>query len=386
MSVINEFEPFHDIPEDFFIIIYGLRRSGKTTMLMHMLESMQQRIGSMKTFLIRGSADVDADQYEAFPPGAIFSDVSIMDEVLGKIITDQKNAIEEAREGEGGDDDDDETENASSISGNTSGTRLHTTGRAHVRGRVRELQHDRLRRGEAKKEKTDKNVLNHGLAPQKKKGKKAAEKVEKKDLPSVLIVLDDVVNENSIRRSNNLRYIATTGRHINCNIIVLSQMVAGSGSVPPIVRTQSDIIIVTHTPRSFHERDLLAEQYLTVGDDAKAKRAGVQMLMQVTSVEFRALVIDVSNKTARRAEEYLYSYGPVPSPPKHISANFRLGTPPQWEESKEEAKQKRKRNFEMSQLPKGGGGGKRKPSSVGRHSNLMDISFADGNSFLPALF
>ena len=274
------------------------------------------------------------------------------------------------------------------MSGSTTATkRAGASGRQGARGRVRELQNEKLRKGSMQLEPIEDNVLKgvdlsktSGSRGKKKRKKKA--QLEKKDLPSILIVLDDVVSENSIRSSPNLKFIAVAGRHINANVIILSQMIAGSGSVPPVVRTQADTIIVTHTPRSFRERDLLAEQYLTVGEDAQSKRDAKQMLLQTTDTEFKALIIDTSNKAAREHHEYLYTYGPVPAPPNHIRPDFKLGIPEQYEVSREEARDKRKRNFEETQLPKAQ---KNKPSSVGRYRNVMEMD-TQSSSFLPSIF
>ena len=47
------------------------------------------------------------------------------------------------------------------------------------------------------------------------------------DVKPILIILDDCVNENSVRTSPYLRLLAIGGRHIMISCIILSQVVAG---------------------------------------------------------------------------------------------------------------------------------------------------------------
>jgi predicted AAA+ superfamily ATPase len=55
MANLDKFEPLTDLPPDFFLIVYGMRRSGKTTMLMHMLEEMKTRFEKHKAFVFCGT-------------------------------------------------------------------------------------------------------------------------------------------------------------------------------------------------------------------------------------------------------------------------------------------------------------------------------------------
>lgn len=127
------------------------------------------------------------------------------------------------------------------------------------------------------------------------------------------------------------------GRHINISVVILSQVVSGSGSVPPIVRTQCDAIFVVANPRSEKERALLAEQYLTATNSFNSKGKGLEVLAAITDVQYRALVILTTDSSARRFEDYLLKYGPVND--DEVEKEFRLGTPDQWED---DATKKRK--------------------------------------------
>lgn len=156
-------------------------------------------------------------------------------------------------------------------------------------------------------------------------------KIDESRFPRRLIILDDVVNESSIRFSPNLNKLAVSGRHIFITCIILSQCVCGSGSVPPIIRRNSDYIMVVGHPRSVHERKLLAVDYLTISNGKGASEQALRLLADITKVKYRIFVIDVTNSTATQYNQYLFQYGPVPCPPNNVSANFKLGTAEQWE-------------------------------------------------------
>ena len=57
-----------------------------------------------------------------------------------------------------------------------------------------------------------------------------------KEPENILCILDDCVSESSIRHSPSLNTLPVAGRHMNISVVILSQVVSGSGSVPPISR------------------------------------------------------------------------------------------------------------------------------------------------------
>lgn len=131
------------------------------------------------------------------------------------------------------------------------------------------------------------------------------------------------------------------GRHMFISVVILSQVVTGSGSVPPIVRTQADAIFVVANPRSKIERKLLVEQYLTPCKVSKEETTGDQILDKATSVQFRALIILTTDSSARDYEEFLILYGPVDD--DKVPEDFKLGSPEQWEDEHEEKLPHRKK-------------------------------------------
>jgi hypothetical protein len=159
------------------------------------------------------------------------------------------------------------------------------------------------------------------------------EELDESTFPHMLVILDDVVSENSIRHATALNQLAVSGRHLFISVIILSQCVCGSGSVPPVIRNNADYIMVVKNPRSRNERKLLEEQYLTASNDPAAGKEGLRVLEEVTEVKFRILAVNVS-ADGNRFQDYLFRYGPVPAPPDNVSKGFRLGTEKQWEDDK----------------------------------------------------
>ena len=252
------FNPTKDLPENFFMILYGMRRCGKSTTLNYMLYSMRKRLKSYRVYLFSSTAKVDPGQYKYFPKDHRFHDLELLDEELGRITEEQEELMDS-------------------------------------------------------------------------KDDKEREALMEKN--KVLVVMDDCVNESTIRRSQNLNGLAVHGRHLGVSVIILSQCVAGSGSVPPIVRTQADAIMLCTLPRSVRERDLLHENYLTAEDNQKSKEKSRALMDQVTSVQYRNMVVAMWDTSVRRSRDYVYTYGPVPE--KAVPDDFQLGSPEQWEDEDE---------------------------------------------------
>lgn len=254
---LDEFNPDESLPEHFFCIYYGLRRSGKTVMLRYMLKELEERLEEHKVYLFSSTAEVSPEQYDFVPKKAKFPNINEIEFDLGEIIGKQKAAIKRHHENE-----------------------------------------------------------------------------EEEPAP-ILVILDDCVSEEKIRHSPSLNTLAVAGRHINISVIILSQVVTGSGSVPPIIRTQADAIFVVANPRSEIERKLIAEQYLTAENTFAGKQKGLQVLGAATSTQYRALVILTTDSSARRFTEYLSVYGPVPE-----RVELKLGTEEQWADQGEVKRRK----------------------------------------------
>lgn len=309
VDLLPGFNPVTDLPENFLVIMYGLRRSGKTVLMKYLLSQMEERLKHTEIYVICGTLDVNPDQYDFIPKSAQFSDVENLDYRLKLIVDQQKANMKNFREKKGKIDFRKKYEHASESEASEDETPTP-------------LKHTSKSRVAAKREIVD------------------AEQYKDCDVKPVLIILDDVVSENAVRTSSYLRLLAIGGRHIMISCIILSQVVAGSASVPPSVRTQADTIIVVANPRSSRERELIAEQYLCAGNGSNAKSIGLSLLSETTGVEHRALVISTCAPNARAYPDYCFKVGPCPYPP--TPDGWKLGTDEQWSYQRKAKKPKSK--------------------------------------------
>lgn len=309
VDLLPAFNPVTDLPEHFLVIMYGLRRSGKTVLMKYLLSQMEDRMKYSEIYVICGTLDVNPDQYDFIPKSAQFSDVENLDYRLKLIVDKQKQDMKNFREKKGKLEFKKKYENASDdeASEDECPTPLKHTSKSRVA---------------AKREIVDE------------------EQYKDCDVKPVLLILDDVVSEQAVRNSSYLRLLAIGGRHIMISCIILSQVVAGSASVPPSVRTQADTIIVVANPRSRVERELIAEQYLCAGNESGAKSIGLNLLSKVTEVEHRALVISTCAPNARAYPDYCFKVGPCPYPP--TPDGWKMGTDEQWAYQRKSKKPKSK--------------------------------------------
>lgn len=257
MEHIKTFDFEKTLPENFFGIIYGIRRSGKSTVLKKILYDMRHRLKDHMVYLFSSTAKVDPEQYEYYPKGFKYSELDNLEDELGEIIEDQGDKLD------------------------------------------------------VPKEKREKALKDN----------------------KILVILDDCVNEDSIRKSPSLNNLAVSGRHINFSVFILSQSVTGSASVPPIIRTNSDFIILATLPRSVKERDLLTEQYL-LGSHHCNRQTAYRILEKITSVKYRVVIITMFETAARVYQEYVFSYGPFEK--DAVPKDFKIGTAKQWQKSPDE--------------------------------------------------
>lgn len=328
-SILSLFNPSRDLPPDFMLIMYGMRRAGKTTMLLHMLEDMKDRFKYAQVHVFSGTADENPSQWKNFPPGHVTADIANIDVHIGDILRQQQEQIRE------------EVQNQVRakhirVEG-IHGKRKHGAAVPHAKKqKVKSLPQEAAIHNDTPMFEQDPYVgVTAGeemfeLTDSQINELRRSGKIDESRFPRRLIVLDDVVNENRIRYSTNLNKLAVSGRHIFISCIILSQSVTGSASVPPIIRRNSDYIMVVGYPRSIHERKMLAEEYLTISNEGDASAKSLRILKDITQKPYRAFVISVINSTATEYNQFLFQYGPVPPPPRNVSKGFKLGTPDQW--------------------------------------------------------
>lgn len=353
MAGLDEFHPMSDLPPDFMMIMYGMRRSGKTTALLHMLDSMQQRFETHKTFIFASTGKVNPIQWKNFPMTSINTDIDKLNKNIGDIIEEQEYAIDEEVRRQAAEKrlkpvPVPKRDDKKPVNNDLDGLKPNVKKKGEKANKLRKGKRKRENVGTIPLEgdpgpdndlerfpgevQTTSDNHNRQLTKNDILKIRRSGEIDEKTMPHILIIMDDVIHENSIRHAPNLNRLASTGRHIFITCIILSQCVCGSQSVPPGIRINSDYVMVCANPSNKNERDMLQVNYLTISNDRGQMDKGLNMLAAVTSVEYRELVIKVNHSTAKEFKDYLFTYGPVPEAPKNVSANFRLGTDKQWED------------------------------------------------------
>lgn len=405
-SQLCQFHPSEDLPKDFMLIIYGKRRTGKTTMLLHMLESMKDRFKNHETYVFSGTANCNPQQWKNFPSCCVHTDLGTMNERLLQLQDEQmrsiRNEIKRQIACKNGDSHIDQTSSVNEPLND--GSMVEFACKQKKRKRESKVVYTHCSTS-----KTNYTYKNNRLREMRNKQKPilietpADEDEDGGDgtgitdamidevlrsgdfdaafMPHKLIILDDVVDSDTVRHSQGLNSLAVAGRHWYFTVILLSQCICGSGSVPPIIRLNTDFIICVYNPRSKNERKLLSEQYLSPANTDSD--AGLKLLADITRVPFRAIVIDNTNVTATKYRDFIYMYGPTPEPPHHITKSFQMGTESQWEQSGCERKVNFNKETESTQKPK-------KPIYAidgGRFNGILpSLSSMEGQKYFNSLF
>ena len=233
VAELKHLNPLEDFPEDHFLaIIYGVRRSGKTTMLKQLVYDLYPKMQAYETHVFCSTAQFNTTSYDWIPKKAIVSDTADIEKKMGELLAKQKEKLERlAKEGK---------------LKAAKGSAADRKGKPKPKGKGKE--------DDTKKKKSSKDGkrANPNHAHEKEKRQKITEAAkyamtsgegkddeeDEDECQDILVIMDDVCSEDSIRYAKSMGTVAMNGRQYRISCIILSQMVAGSGSVPPRVRTQ----------------------------------------------------------------------------------------------------------------------------------------------------
>ena len=143
-------------------------------------------------------------------------------------------------------------------------------------------------------------------------------------MPRVLIIADDVINDRKVR-TGVVNRLFTQGRHYGIDCVFLSQSIVG---MHPKSRANSDLIVFFRSIAR-REREFFVESYLTVRDSRQARTEGNDLMLEVFSTPYCAVIVDVAKSiNARELNDYVFKYcatsGGTPE--------FQLGHPKFWDE------------------------------------------------------
>lgn len=124
--------------------------------------------------------------------------------------------------------------------------------------------------------------------------------------PNCLIIIDDLLSDSkgkSLWHSKPVSELFFKGRHMGCSIIVLTQYVK---ALSPLMRCNSDILIYFRDLREDNRKCVLSE-YLCFCNDKEIQKQGEQIMTDITSERFHAMVVDrYKGQYSQSFEDYVF--------------------------------------------------------------------------------
>lgn len=323
---VKEFQPLEMFEQGFTAIFYGLRRCGKNVALRDMMARMYPRIRDHEVYVLTGTGIFNYEkQWEHIPRSAVKTETDRMEEILQELLSERLTWWENHFAEGGGERPTKRARKDAGASASDGGNQLNPK----ISGRFGSNT------DEGKAIELDGNNLDDSSDDDDDSGNDEDEC----PFPPMLLIMDDCVHEQSIRHCPTLNKVFIAGRHMQVDVVVFSQNFCGSGSVPPPIREQAEVLVVMALPRSTKARKMIEEEYLTISDNIP-KGAGLRLMADVTSVPHRGFVITKNINTARYLKDYCFYYGPAAwdkkrdNHPKQI-LRLKYGTPEQWAKDEE---------------------------------------------------
>jgi hypothetical protein len=148
-------------------------------------------------------------------------------------------------------------------------------------------------------------------------------KKEGQDMKDYLFILDDVLDDSSIRKRNDniVQTLSTQGRHLHLSVCLLVQ---GSKGITPMTRKNTDFVFISRG-RDGNEMETFLKTYLTGESEASREVANQQRLARaiysniVDKHDFGFLVIHNTKQNTKGYKDFLYWYVANAKPPPPFS-------------------------------------------------------------------
>lgn len=120
-----------------------------------------------------------------------------------------------------------------------------------------------------------------------------------KDVPHILLVLDDIVANPRVQKSGILNKVFILGRHLRITIILLSQNACASGSVSLQARGNVDYCF-TSQMNSLDDWERIASYYFGL----EGKRKGIEALKHITDTDHTFAVAELHKQGRKKLGDY----------------------------------------------------------------------------------
>lgn len=143
--------------------------------------------------------------------------------------------------------------------------------------------------------------------------------------PNCLIIIDDLLSDSngkSLWYSKPVNELFFKGRHMGCTIIVLTQYVK---ALSPLMRCNSDVLIYFRDLREDNRKCVLSE-YLCFCNDREIQKQGEQLMTDITSERFHAMVVDrYKGQYSQSFDEYVFQ---MKAPEKYNNKKIKFKSLP----------------------------------------------------------
>lgn len=129
--------------------------------------------------------------------------------------------------------------------------------------------------------------------------KKAKKPEEKKKMPHILLILDDMIGDKVCMNSKTLMDILVLGRHYAVAIIIITQTFTG---IPKALRSNMDCAISFFLD-NHDDRDNFCKSYLST----KNKRIGMYIFDNITKEPYQAIICE-NFRTSQNPEDLIKTY------------------------------------------------------------------------------
>lgn len=138
--------------------------------------------------------------------------------------------------------------------------------------------------------------------------------VDKRKYNKVLVVLDDVIQDPKVRKSEILNWYFTAGRHLHISIICISQTISARNGFPSVILTNSDIGI-SFMLHNQYCRESFCERYMSIEN----KKKGIILFNSIVCEKpYQAVVCDLSISNLKSYKDYVFKIIADPKIPKYI--------------------------------------------------------------------
>jgi len=123
---------------------------------------------------------------------------------------------------------------------------------------------------------------------------------------SLLLIIDDMVMDNSNFMNNNARVLSklyVLGRHYKIAILNSTQILKGGGTFTPSMRTNTDIMICFISPNK-DDKKYIEDTWLKIDGDSSI---GQSLVDNIPNDNFRVMIID-NSKITMDYEKFVYYY------------------------------------------------------------------------------